>query len=89
LDLFYRKFGQGKPLFILHGLFGSSDNWVTFGRQLANHYQIIIPDMRNHGQSPHSDHWEYSYIADDIYNLARKLDFDTITILGHSMGGKT
>jgi pimeloyl-ACP methyl ester carboxylesterase len=88
LDLFYRKFGTGKPLFILHGLFGSSDNWVTFGRQLSDHYQVIIPDMRNHGQSPHSDHWEYSVMAEDIYEMARKLEYDQITILGHSMGGK-
>jgi esterase len=78
----------GKPLVILHGLFGSSDNWVTFGRQLSDHYQVIIPDMRNHGQSPHSDHWEYTAMADDIYQLAKLLGYDQITILGHSMGGK-
>jgi pimeloyl-ACP methyl ester carboxylesterase len=88
LELFYRKFGEGKPLFILHGLFGASDNWVTFGRQLSDHYQVIIPDMRNHGQSPHSDHWEYTAMADDIYQLASQLGYDQITILGHSMGGK-
>lgn len=88
MDLFYRKFGEGKPLFILHGLFGSSDNWVTFGRQLSDHYQVIIPDMRNHGQSPHSDHWEYSAMAEDIHELASQLEYDRITILGHSMGGK-
>ncbi len=76
-------------MFILHGLFGSSDNWVTFGKQLADHYQVIIPDMRNHGQSPHSDHWEYSYMAEDIKHLATSLGFDTIEIIGHSMGGKT
>ncbi len=76
-------------MFILHGLFGSLDNWVTIGKQLADHYQVIIPDMRNHGQSPHSDHWEYSYMADDIHHLATSLGFDTINILGHSMGGKT
>lgn len=89
MDLYYRKFGAGKPLFILHGLFGSSDNWVTFGRQLSDHYEVIIPDMRNHGQSPHSDHWEYQYMAEDIHKLADNLGFDNITIIGHSMGGKT
>lgn len=89
MDLFCRKFGEGKPLYILHGLFGSSDNWVTLGNQFADHYHIIIPDMRNHGQSPHSDQWGYKYMADDIYKLARKLNHDKISILGHSMGGKT
>jgi len=89
VDLFYRKFGDGPPLFILHGLFGSSDNWVTFGKQLADHYQVIIPDMRNHGQSPHSDLWGYKYMADDIHQLVEKLNFEKVSILGHSMGGKT
>ena len=57
--------------------------------QMADHYQVIIPDMRNHGQSPHSDHWEYGYMAEDIYDLALRLGFDSLSILGHSMGGKT
>jgi len=88
LKLFYRKFGEGKPLFILHGLFGASDNWVTIGKQLAEKYEVIIPDLRNHGQSPHSDEWQYDIMAKDIYKLATELGFKKITLMGHSMGGK-
>ncbi len=88
MKLFYRKFGEGKPLFILHGLFGASDNWVTIGKQLAEKYEVIIPDLRNHGQSPHSDEWQYDIMAKDIYKLATELGFKKITLMGHSMGGK-
>ncbi|MCK5368774.1 MAG: alpha/beta fold hydrolase, partial [Cyclobacteriaceae bacterium] len=59
MNLFYRTFGTGEPIFILHGLFGSSDNWITFGRKLAEKYQLVLVDLRNHGQSPHSETWDY------------------------------
>ena len=48
MDLFYREFGEGRPLIILHGLMGSSDNWVTHGKELAKHFHVFIPDQRNH-----------------------------------------
>jgi len=89
LELFFRKTGKGKPLIILHGLFGSSDNWLTLAKQLAKNHEVIIPDMRNHGQSPHSDDWEYSFMADDIHHLIDKLQLEKVSLLGHSMGGKT
>jgi pimeloyl-ACP methyl ester carboxylesterase len=73
----------------LHGLFGSSDNWLTLGKQFAESHQVILPDLRNHGQSPHSDHWEYDVMADDIYELVSSLGFEKIILMGHSMGGKT
>ena len=50
---------------------------------------MIIPDLRNHGQSPQSDDWRYEAMAEDISELASDLGFEKISILGHSMGGKT
>ena len=56
MKLFYRTFGEGQPLIILHGLFGISDNWVSFGKKISQlGYKVYIPDQRNHGQSPHSN----------------------------------
>jgi esterase len=89
LKLYYKSIGAGMPLFILHGLFGSSDNWLTLGKQLAESHQVILPDLRNHGQSPHSDHWEYEIMAEDIYELVSSLAMEKIVLMGHSMGGKT
>ncbi len=88
MNLYHRTFGKGEPLFILHGLFGSSDNWVTLGRIFAEKYQIVLVDLRNHGRSPQSDLWNYSEMAEDIIQLANQLGFHLINLLGHSMGGK-
>ena len=88
MKLFYRTLGEGKPLFILHGLFGSSDNWMTLGRQFAEKYKVILVDMRNHGQSPQSEIWNYESMADDIFKLAENAGYSKIKLIGHSMGGK-
>ncbi|MCK5700430.1 MAG: alpha/beta fold hydrolase [Cyclobacteriaceae bacterium] len=88
MNLFYQTFGNGMPLFILHGLFGSSDNWVTLGKKFAENYRVVLVDMRNHGRSPQSDSWNYPVMAEDIYRLAANLGFNNINLIGHSMGGK-
>jgi pimeloyl-ACP methyl ester carboxylesterase len=88
LNLFHRTVGNGEPLLILHGLFGSSDNWMTLGSVFSKHFQVILVDLRNHGQSPHSEQWDYQSMAEDIYNLCKKLGLKKINLLGHSMGGK-
>lgn len=91
MELFYRRYGKpgDQPLIILHGLFGISDNWVTFGRRIADEgFDVIIPDQRNHGQSPHSDTFNYLAMTDDLLELIDFLDIDPPVLLGHSMGGK-
>jgi len=89
MELFYREYGRGKPLIILHGLMGISDNFVTFGRQIARlGYHIIIPDQRNHGHSPHHPVINYYALTDDLAELIDRLKIHDPVILGHSMGGK-
>ena len=89
MQLHYRKLGEGKPLFILHGLFGSSDNWQTLGKKFAETYTVYFVDQRNHGHSPHSDEFNYDVLAEDFYELVQRLGLKSINIIGHSMGGKT
>lgn len=89
MELFYREVGEGPPMVILHGLFGSSDNWFTQAKMLGEKYRVYLVDQRNHGQSPHSDEHDYKLLAEDLKNfLAEKSIADPI-IIGHSMGGKT
>ncbi|NOR87046.1 MAG: alpha/beta fold hydrolase [Bacteroidales bacterium] len=89
MQLFYRKFGQGKPLIILHGLFGISDNWVSFAKKIAElGYEVFIPDQRNHGQSPHSPAFNYLALVDDLFEFIDEHELEDASILGHSMGGK-
>ena len=49
MKLFYRESGEGRPLVILHGLFGSSDNWMSVTKELALKYKVYVLDARNHG----------------------------------------
>jgi esterase len=72
MKLHYREFGDGKPLIILHGLFGFSDNWQSHAKKIADYFKVILVDLRNHGHSPWSSDFSY----------------ELIILLGHSMGGK-
>jgi esterase len=89
MKLFYRKYGSGPPLIILHGLFGSSDNWVSIAKSISDRFTIFLPDLRNHGQSPHSQIHDYDSMTEDLYNLAIDLGLEKFFLAGHSMGGKT
>lgn len=89
MELNYKKIGEGEPLIILHGLFGSLDNWMTIAKTLGQHYEVFIIDARNHGFSPHDDEFNYSVMADDLYEFLMQQMITEPIILGHSMGGKT
>ena len=89
MKLFYRKYGDGPPLIILHGLYGSSDNWITIAKNLSDSFTVYLPDQRNHGQSPHSDIHNYDSMRDDLFELADDLKLSHFFLAGHSMGGKT
>jgi len=89
MQLYYREIGTGTPMVILHGLYGSSDNWITIGRELSSKYRVILFDQRNHGQSPHSPSHAYNHLAEDLLELLQSLGLSKIILMGHSMGGKT
>ncbi|MGQ1785469.1 MULTISPECIES: alpha/beta fold hydrolase [unclassified Saccharicrinis] len=90
MELFFRELGQGNTnLVIIHGLYGSSDNWLSIARLLEDKFRIFIIDQRNHGQSPHCDDMSYSLMADDIKRFMQQQKLDKTIIMGHSMGGKT
>lgn len=89
MQLNHKTFGQGPPLFILHGLFGTLDNWQTLGKRWAEDYTVILIDQRNHGRSPHLDAHSYPLLAQDIKAFMEANWMFKAHILGHSMGGKT
>ena len=91
MKLHHREFGgEGNPpLLLLHGLLGSSRNWVTVGKLLAEHFHVFALDLRNHGNSPHDDHIDYPTMAGDVLEWMNDQTFDKCHIVGHSMGGKT
>lgn len=89
MKLFHRKSGTGKPLFILHGLFGISDNWASLAKRWAEYYTVYAIDLRNHGQSPHDEEWNYTVMSEDVIELMNDEGLKQVALIGHSMGGKT
>jgi esterase len=89
MKLFHRTLGEGPPLLILHGLFGSSDNWQTHARIFAQTHTVYLVDLRNHGHSPHAAEMNYDAMAHDLFELIAELGLRDVRLIGHSMGGKT
>jgi len=81
--------GKGKPLLILHGLFGMSDNWKTLGMRFAEDYEVHLIDQRNHGRSFHAEDFSYELMVQDLLEYISHYQLDQVNIIGHSMGGKT
>ncbi len=80
--------GEGQPLLIVHGLFGSADNWGTLGKKFAEHFQVHLINLRNHGRSFHSPEMNYNIMVEDVLNYIQHYQLQTSILLGHSMGGK-
>jgi esterase len=76
------------PLFILHGLLGSMDNWRTQAKRLSQSRTIITLDLRNHGDSPHLKGMSYREMYEDVIKIAQTENIKSFHLLGHSMGGK-
>lgn len=89
MELFYRKYGEGVPLVIVHGLYGSSDNWVSIAKVLAADFEVFLIDQRNHGRSPHSTEHNYKLMVQDLYQFLENKGIEKAILIGHSMGGKT
>jgi len=89
MKLFVQAQGEGFPLIILHGLFGSSDNWQTLAKKFGPHFRVYSIDQRNHGRSPHSEIHSYPAMSADLLDFVQENHISRAFLLGHSMGGKT
>lgn len=88
MDLFFRKLGSGPALVIVHGLYGSSDNWINIAKRLSEKFTVYIPDQRNHGRSPFAESHNYNDLRNDLLQFFEQQNIEKATVLGHSMGGK-
>jgi len=89
MQLHFTESGEGQAVILLHGLFGSSDNWQPIATQLAAGYQVFALDHRNHGRSPHSAEMNYPLMAADVDRFMARRGLASALVIGHSMGGKT
>ena len=87
-ELSYTRSGDGRPLVVLHGLFGSGRNWQSHRRHFGTRFEVFNVDLRNHGDSFHSDEMNYTAMAGDVARLLQNLNLGACNLLGHSMGGK-
>lgn len=90
LELNVKTYGDAasQPVVLMHGLFGASTNWGSVARQLADRFRVLVPDLRNHGDSPHATDSSYVAMVDDVVALLDRFDLPSATLIGHSMGGK-
>ncbi len=89
MKLYHKKFGKGPAMIIIHGLYGSSDNWISLGKKFAANFEVYLIDQRNHGRSGHSDQHNYQLMSDDLMEFMHAKNIERAILLGHSMGGKT
>ncbi len=91
MDLLHSKIlGEGKPLLILHGFLGMLDNWKALGALYAeNGFQVHLIDQRNHGKSFWSKDFNYDLLANDLKDYIDGHQLPKVSLIGHSMGGKT
>jgi len=89
MELYYRKEGEGPVIVIIHGLYGSSDNWMNMGKKLAEAHTVYMIDQRNHGRSPFAEKNSYDDMKADLAEFFNQHKIEKATLLGHSMGGKT
>lgn len=92
MKLFFREYPSAKPnapvMIIMHGLFGSCDNWLTQAKLFNQDYQVYTIDIRNHGLSPHSDDFDYTFMVKDLVEFIDDHQIQNPIVIGHSMGGK-
>lgn len=87
--LYSKVEGSGKPMLIIHGFLGMSDNWKSLGnRYAANGFEVHMLDMRNHGRSFHSLEFNYEVMVQDVVDYCEENHLTDVVVLGHSMGGK-
>lgn len=90
MSLFFRDLGgENTPILILHGLFGSSKNWISIGKSLTQFGRVLALDLRNHGESFHADSHSINDLVSDLYIFLEEQNIDKSILIGHSMGGLT
>lgn len=88
LDIYFEEYGAGKPLLLLHGFGGCSQNWHPFASELSEHYRLIVVDLRGHGYSTNPENtFTHRQAANDVFLLLDKLGINQFSAMGMSTGG--
>ena len=90
IELYAREFeaAGSPPMVVLHGMLGSSRNWMSAAAALTPTWKVSALDLRNHGKSPHADSMDYDGMVDDVLHWMDGQGLQKVDLMGHSMGGK-
>ncbi|ODS22560.1 acyl-CoA esterase [Candidatus Endobugula sertula] len=87
--IYHHQFSyEGKPLVVIHGLFGCSGNLGAICRQLSKQYAVYAIDLPNHGRSQHTETTSLNAMAEAVVEWMSQVGLDKAHFLGHSLGGK-
>ena len=90
MRMYYEEYGQGEPLVLLHGFFGSSGAWKPVIPEFAKHYRLVVPDLRGHGRTNNpTEEFTHRQSALDVFGLLDRLGIPTARAMGISTGGMT
>ncbi len=82
------ELGEGPPVYLLHGLYGSGRNFGTVARCLSDRFRAVSLDLRNHGASSWTDSLSYGSMSEDVAMAIEADGLAPARVVGHSMGGK-
>ena len=86
--IFFREFGKGDDLVILHGILGCSDMWIPVARKLSERFHVVVPDLPNHGLSEHTESIDFRHTAEIISHLLKANQIERPCVIAHSYGAK-
>lgn len=90
IEMYYEEYGVGKPLVLLHGFGGCTQNWHPFIDRLSERHRLIVVDLRGHGYSTNSEKkFTHRQSARDVFVLLDALQIVRFSAMGVSSGGMT
>lgn len=90
IQMYYEEHGGGKPLVLLHGFGGCTQNWRPFIAELSERHHLIVVDLRGHGHSTNPENkFTHRRAASDVLLLLDELGIGPVSAMGISSGGMT
>ena len=84
----FKQLGQGEPVLVIHGLFGTSDNLRQIANRLSAEHCVYLIDLPGHGSSETVVPLSLANMAQSVYEFCQQQQLSNVMVLGHSLGGK-
>ena len=90
-----RHGGSGPPLLLVHGNPQNHACWYKVAAKLAQHYHVVLPDLRGYGDSslpapgPNNINFSFREMARDLIEVMEQLGYRRFMVAGHDRGART